>query len=134
VGSSARRALGDPARARSACDEQRHRHVLERRELRQEVVELEDEAEGAVAELAAPCLAEGEHVLAGDGQGAAVRAVEGAEDVEERRLPHPGGPDDGHHLPRPHVEVDAAQDGDVAGRGPIALREPAGRDEGFHQS
>jgi len=61
---------------RAACDEQRHRHVLERGELRQEVVELEDEAEGAVAELAAPCLAEGEHVLAGDGEGAAVRAVE----------------------------------------------------------
>ena len=45
-----------PARAR---DEQRHHHVLERGELGQQVVELEDEAEGPVAERAQAVLGAG---------------------------------------------------------------------------
>ena len=39
-----------PASPDRVADHRRHQHVLERRELRQQVVELEDEAEGAVAQ------------------------------------------------------------------------------------
>ena len=44
----------------NARDEQRHHHVLEGGELREQVVELEDEADGAVAELAQARLGKGQ--------------------------------------------------------------------------
>ena len=93
-------------------------------------MELEDETEGPVPELAQVILVQREDVLAGHDHAAALRTVQAAEDVQQRRLPHPGSPHDGDHLARRDVEVHPGQHRHVAGRGAVALDDVVGGDEG----
>src|SRR6185436_5566040 len=61
-------------------------------------------------------------------------AVEGAQEVEEGRLPRPRGADDGHQLSRRHLEVDAVQHLDPARAVDVRLGDPKGADRDAHRS
>ena len=69
-----------------ASDEGWNADVLQRRELRQELVELEDEAEVLVAEMSKFLVFETGHIDAVNANGASVRGVEGAHNLKERGL------------------------------------------------
>ncbi len=117
-----------------AGDEHRHHHVLEGRELGQQVMELEDEPQGAVPELPQGVLVEREHVLPGHHHAPALRAVQAAEDMEERRLPHSRCAHDRDHLARGDGEVHPGQNRHIAGGGAVALDHVEGGDEGVYGS
>jgi hypothetical protein len=118
---------------RAAGDAPGEHDVLERREVRQELVELEDEADGAVAEGGEAGAGEGGHVLAADQDAARVRFVEGAEDVEQRRLAGTRRSDDRHQLAGLDDEVDAAQHVDHPGAVAVALGQAARLDANGHR-
>ena len=90
-------------------DEPRHHGVLERGELRQQVVELEDEADLPVAELRQPRGVHRRHVDAVEGDRAGRRGVERPQDLEQRRLADPRGADHRGHLAGREVEVEPPQ-------------------------
>ena len=83
--SSSVRPLGG-LRARRAGDHLRHRDVLERREFRQQMVVLVDEAHAVAAERRARVVVERGAVLAADPDLAAVGLLEQAGDVQQRRF------------------------------------------------
>ena len=90
--------------------------VGEGRQLRQQIVELEDEPD-----LLAPVGAEvGDlgQVLSGDPDGARSRRVDPGEQVQERGLAASRGSGDGHHLPLAHLELDARKRGHGSGEDP----------------
>jgi hypothetical protein len=64
----------------------RQLHVLEGREDRQEVVRLEDEADGARAPLRERAFPQSFEVLAGDLDGPGAGTIETGDEVQERRL------------------------------------------------
>ena len=76
-------------------------HVLEGGELRQEVVELVDEADLLAAQARAPGIVHGGCRLAADVDLAAVRLLEQAGDVQEGRLAGAGRRHEGDDLARP---------------------------------
>ena len=96
--------LADPAGGQL-----RDQHVLRGRELRQQVVVLEDEADLAAAEAGQIGRGEGERVDAVEADDPPVGRVEGAEDVEQRALARPAGADDRQRLAGGEGEGDAAQ-------------------------
>ena len=114
------------AAAGTAADEGGHHHVLKRGELGQEVVELEDEADVAVAEVREAAVVEGEDVDAGNLQAAGGGPVEGAEDVEEGALADAGGPGDAQGLAGEDLQVDALEHLQPAGAGGIDAPDAAG--------
>src|SRR5437868_4157128 len=69
-----------------APHEQRHRNVLERGKLRQQVMELIDEPERAVAQHAALLLAQPVNVPSIDQHATARRTIETAENLQQGRL------------------------------------------------
>src|SRR2546430_8549028 len=83
-------------------------------------MELVDEAEGAVAHLAALGLAQGEERPAPDQHRARARRVEAAQKVQQRRLARAGAAHDRDPLARLDVEIDAEEDRD-RGRALIGL-------------
>ena len=101
------------SRAADALVGEGHGHVLERRRARQQVVGLEDEADGPAAQARQAVVVELVHVRAAQPIAALRRPVEAADDVHERRLAGARRPDDGHELPAPDVEVDAVEGTDV---------------------
>src|SRR6267143_5858470 len=98
-----------------SADEKRHADVFRRGELHQQVMELVDEAEGAVAHLAALGLAQGEQRPALDQHRARARRVEPAQKMQQRRLARAGAPHDRDPLARIDVEVDAEEHRDRGG-------------------
>src|SRR5579883_1699776 len=103
--------LGAPPRlgAREPGDELREEHVLERRELGQQVVELVDEAEIAAADAGARIVAQLPAGNAADHHLAAIRPLEEAGDMEQRGFAGARGADKGHDLAGAHGERYAAQ-------------------------
>src|SRR5207244_2941073 len=99
LASDARRVL-----ARQPADERRHGDIVQRRELREQVVELEDEADVAVAEARQRLLSHLERVLAVVEDVAGGRRIERSDDVQEGALAHAAGPDQGRHFPGPQRE------------------------------
>ena len=75
-------------------EQHRQHHVLERGEFGQQVVELVDEAERAVAQRAARGVRQRAHLLAGDVDLARGRRVEAAEQVQQRALAGAGRAED----------------------------------------
>ena len=105
--------------------------VFEDVEFGEEVVELEDEAEGVVAEVgAAPGAGVGEGASAVE-DAAGVGAVEGAGDVEEGGLAGAGGADDGDELAGVEGEGDAAEDLEASGSHLVGLGDVEDLDEGL---
>jgi hypothetical protein len=95
-------------------DTEGHLDVLERRELRQQVVQLEDETDVPVAVGGEPARVAGEDLLATKEQSAGVRGVETAEAVQEGRLADARVADDRHGLPFADFQVEPLQDADAA--------------------
>ncbi len=83
-------------------------------------MELVDEAERAVAQLATRLLVERMDVAARDLHEAGRRAIEAAENLEQRGLAGAGRPDDRQPFAGTHVEVHALQHLQVDG--PLAER------------
>ena len=117
--------LGGRLRRRGAAHEQRHRDVLERRELRQQMVELVDEAERAIAQPAAVRVAQRAHRLADDAHLAGRRLIETADELQQRRLARARRADDRDAIALRDGELDAAQHFDVAADVAERLDEPA---------
>src|SRR5262249_48923164 len=98
----------------------------------QQVVELEHEphvggppaGERAAAELIDP--------VPVDGDGAASRSVEAADEIEEGRLARPGGAHERDEAARRDVEVDPVEDRDPLTSTLVDLGDAADLDEGAH--
>ncbi len=89
--------------------EQRHGDVFQRRELGQQVMELVDEADRVVAQLAPFLLAEQMNVLAVDEDLATRRLVEPAEDLQQRRFSGTRSADDREPLAREDRDIHGRQ-------------------------
>ena len=105
---------------RHATDGQRHRDVLERREFRQQMMKLIDEAERAVAHLAAFRFGQRRERRAFDEYFASRWRVESAQQMQQRALAGARSADDGDTLARANVEIDAHQHRNV--KRSIAIR------------
>jgi len=105
-----------PLAQRRALEHEHVLRVLERGQHRDQVEALEDEAEAVAAEPAERHRAEPPQVLAVDLHAARRRAVEPADQVEERALSRARRPGHGGELPGRDHEVDATQrrHGDLA--------------------
>ena len=98
---SSDRARSCASLAGTAGDARRHHHVLERGEVGQELVELEDEPERLVAEARQARAVERRQVGAADLDAALVRRVESAEQVQQGRLARARRTDDRRQRARP---------------------------------
>ena len=83
---------------RNASYQGRHHHVFECRELWQELMELEDETDVAVAEVRQFAVFQPRDVGASQGHSARIRFVERAEDMQERGLASSTFAHDSHNL------------------------------------
>ena len=90
-------------------DAHRHLGVLERAELGQQVVELEDEADVAVAKRHELRVGQIPQRAVGDPDAAGVDRVEPAQHVQQRALADARGADDGDHLALLDRDVEVAQ-------------------------
>jgi hypothetical protein len=99
-----------------ALDQGRHHGVLQRVELGQQVMELEHEPDGAVAERRQLVGRKGADILAADVDAALGRSVQGSQQVEQGALARSRGTHHRHHLPLLDLEVRALEhfDGLVA--------------------
>src|SRR4051812_6372865 len=79
-------------------DPARHRDILLRCELREQVMKLKDEPDIGVAKTRELVVGHRREVEIADADRARVRPVEAAEEMKERRFPDAGGPDDREHL------------------------------------
>ena len=91
---------------RPPLDQTRHHHVFQGVELRQEVVELEDEADRAVSQVRQAGAGQRGELLAGEADGAGAGDVERPHAVQKRGFPRAGRADDGDELPLVDREVD----------------------------
>jgi hypothetical protein len=110
--------------------DERQLDVPERGRPRQQVVRLEDEPDLRAADVCAPRLVERRHLLAVELVRARCRAVEAAEDAEQRRLARAGTPHDRDELAVADDEVDRPQrlDGELAAA--VDLSDPGQLDDG----
>jgi hypothetical protein len=92
-----------------AADDERHGDVLERRELRQQMVELIDEAERRVAHATALGLGHPAERASPHRDRAGTGRVQAAEQVQQGRLARARAPDDHDALTRPDLQVDPRQ-------------------------
>ena len=113
-----------------AGDERRHHHVLERRELGQQVVELEHEADGLVAKRRQGLRPHPADIVPREVDLAGRGGVERADEVQQRALPSARTPDDRHLLPCVHFEVDASQHVDLTSTVGERLVQPTNFQEG----
>ena len=98
---------------RHAPDPERHRHVVERAEFRQQMVELVDKPEVPVAHVALCARAQSGQVLAHQLHAATGRRVQRAQQVQQGALARSRCADDGQCFAGMHLQVDALQHGHV---------------------
>jgi hypothetical protein len=96
--------VGSSARTTVAGDRQRQEDVLLGGQHRQQVEELEDEADVLAAQQRDAAVGQRADVLAADRHPAARRPVEGGEDVHQRRLAGARRAHDGDQLGRVNLE------------------------------
>src|SRR5574341_1079851 len=94
---------------RHTTDERRHHHVLEGRELRKEMVELEHEADAFVPEPRDPVVTHGIEVRAAVEHFATRGPLQASQDMEQGALADARGADDGEHLTLPDIQVDPVE-------------------------
>ena len=87
----------------------RQRDIFQRRQGGNQIEELKDEADLAVADIGELALAHARDVHAVDGDGAAGGAVQAADDPQQRTFPAARGPDDADHFVTMNLELHAAQ-------------------------
>ena len=92
----------------------RHHGVLQRGKFRQEVMELEHEADGTVPEQGQGRIVPAEDILPVEEHLPGSRPVQGPQDMEQGALPGTGSPDQGNRLARRHLEIDPLQHIDLA--------------------
>ena len=95
--------------AGTPADQPRNADILESRELREQVVELEDEADALVAEFRQGLVAQRRDILAADLHAPAVGPRKGPHDLQKRGLSGAAGPHDGDHLACGDLQRDAFQ-------------------------
>ena len=100
---------------------ERHRHVLQCGQVRQQVERLEDEADVLRTEPREALLVEAGQGGAGDLDGARGRVVESREQAEEGGLSTPRRSPDADDFARGNRQVESAQDGEVAVAAPDRL-------------
>src|SRR4051794_26090953 len=88
-------------RPRQAADELRHNDILKRRELRQKVMELVDEADLLAPQARALGVAHAGGRMSADIDLAAVRLLQQSRDMQEVRFAGAGGRDKRHKFARP---------------------------------
>src|SRR5262249_45882716 len=111
-------------------EQQRQLDVLVRGEDREQVVELEDEADASRPPPGQLALRHGRDVLVADVDVAAGWRVEPGDQVEERRLPRPGRAHEGEEVALGDVEGELLQDADLLGAAGERLVQVANADEG----
>ena len=100
--------------ARPAAQVQRQADVLEARQGRQQVEELEDEADLVAADAGQRVVRQAAQGFAVDGDDAGGGAIESAEQVEQRGLSRARGSDDRDHLAAGDGESDRVEGGHLA--------------------
>ena len=110
--------------ARRASELERHEHVLQRCERRDELEILKHESDGLVAHACAAILIQPAELAAGELHAAGRGLVEAGAEAEQRGLATAGGTDDGAGTARREGEGDLMQDGQGARRGGIGLGQP----------
>ena len=91
------------------ADQERHHHVFQRGKFGQQVVELVNEAEVAVAQRAEGFLAHLREVAAEQGDAAGGGFVEAAEDVQQGGFAAAGRADDADALARADAQIEAVE-------------------------
>src|SRR5262249_37294707 len=107
-------AAAQPAEDRVA-DHLRHQHVLQRVELRQQMIELEDVTERLIAEQIALVGGQVIDATAIEIDSPLVWPIQRAEQVQERALAGAGGADDAEKFAACQLEIEPAQDWDLDG-------------------
>ena len=110
-----------------AGDRERQLHVLLGVQHREQVVELEDEADVLAAQLRQLVVVHPGDLLAGDRDRSARRLVEPGEDVHQRRLARARRAHDGRQLAALDLERDAAERVDRGLAFPVAAGQVVGR-------
>ena len=95
-------------------DQPRHHHVLQRGEVGEQVMKLENEAELEVAKVGQRPIAEREQVLALEIDLACGRRLEASEHVEQSRFAYTRLPHDRDFFARPDLHLEPAQHADFA--------------------
>lgn len=90
-----------------ACNEGRDADVFQCCELRQELMELEDEAQVLISELGDFLVFQTGHIDAINNDGTRIRRVKRAHNLKERGLASSGRTDDADHFALVDVEVNA---------------------------
>src|SRR3990172_3424928 len=90
-------------------DEGGHHGVFKSGELRQQVMKLENEADGFVAKSREPEIGVLKNILASKKQLAAVGTIQGAQNMQQGRFADSGSADNRHGLPRCQLEVEIPQ-------------------------
>ena len=96
-------------------------HVLQRREVGDQVVKLEDKAHLRAAEGGQALFVKGGELLGADKDPAPGEGVHAAQDVQKRGLARAGLPHDDAELPLPHGEAHVVQGGDLHLPGAVDL-------------
>ena len=115
-------------RAPPVGTEHRDLDVVERAQMRQQVVQLEDETH-PLSPIAAGVV-EGTDVFAIDAQRARVGRLEGGEQVQQRGLARSGRPGESHVVARRHDEVQAVERDDLTATPAEGLADVDGFDRG----
>ena len=110
---------------RQSGDAHRHLGVLDRRELGQQVVELEDEPDPVVAQRHQLGVGHRRELGVADGDRSAIGAVEPAEDVEQGAFPHARRADNRHHFARLDLQIEILQHGQPMAADRVALDDAA---------
>mmetsp|Transcript_57661 Transcript_57661/g.135730 ORF Transcript_57661/g.135730 Transcript_57661/m.135730 type:complete len:261 (-) Transcript_57661:227-1009(-) len=119
------------ARVAFAAQFQRQHHVLQRRQVGQQLKALEHEAQFACPHGGALVLVEGEQVLATQLHAALARRVQAGQDGQQRALTGARGADDGDRLLSGQHEADVMQNRQLPGRVAHALGDSINLDKGF---
>ena len=104
-----------------AARQQRHGHVFQRRELRQQVMKLPDVADLAIAKGRRLLRRELGHVDRGADDRSGGGRIQRAQNVQQRALSRAGLAHDGHHLAGLDIQVEALKEGERAARGGVGL-------------
>jgi hypothetical protein len=92
-----------------SLDQSRHTGILERGELRQEVMKLKDKPDASIPKLSLLTLRPMEHILAVEVDRPRRGTVEGPDNMEQGALPGSRGPDNGNQLATLNLQIDAFQ-------------------------
>jgi len=107
----------------------RNQNILQHRQMRKQVVGLEDKANVEVTELRQFISGHHGQILAVDDDGSLVRLIQRSQQIEERALARSTGTDNGYALLGSHAEVDLIQDPNLM----IPRPERFGNPSNFHQ-